>query len=278
MLTQNTKIKSGRIMLQSVKNIIVIASGKGGVGKSTIATNLAIALSRKGAKTALVDADVYGPSIPHMFNVSSEKMKVLNKEGVPTRTPVIKYNVKLLSIGFLMEKESAVLWRGTKAALNLIQLIKETEWGKIDYMIIDLPPDIGDIPMMIVQKLNITGAILITTPQSISLLEVMKAANMFRDNSVNVPILGVIENMSYLLSRETPQNKFYIFGKGAGDMLAKKLHVPLLGRIPISQEICESGESGIPSVQTNTESMSSICDSIANKVISHSPLYHEYYF
>lgn len=278
MITQSSKIGYGRIPLHSVKNIIVIASGKGGVGKSTIATNLAITLARKGAKTALIDADVYGPSIPQMFNVSKEKMKVLNKEGVSTRIPVIKYNVKLLSIGFLMEKESAVFWHGTAAAMKLIELIRETEWGKIDYMIIDLPPNIGDIPMTIVQKLNITGAILITTPQSISLLEVMKAANMFLDNSVNVPILGVIENMSYLSIKEPPSNKCYIFGKGAGDMLAKKLNVPLLGQIPISQEICESGESGIPTVQNNTGFMSSICDSIANKVISQSPLYHEYYF
>lgn len=268
----------GKIVLPSVKNIIVIASGKGGVGKSMVAANLAIALSKTGAKTAVVDADIYGPSISKMFNIKGLKAKGCHSDGGSSKKPILKYGVKLLSVGFLMENQKTVPWTGNTAASKLIRLISETDWGEIDYMIIDLPPEVRDIHMAIVQKLNISGAILITTPQSVALFDVFKAAKIFLDNSINIPILGIIENMSYLLSKETPLQKRYIFGKGGGEILAEQLGVPLLGQIPISQEICESGEIGDPLAHADHGFMANIFDLIARNVIRQTPSFHEFYY
>lgn len=278
MKTIQNKYEHNKMVLPTVRNIIVIASGKGGVGKSTIASNLSIAIARTGALTALVDADFYGPAIPQMFNARHSKIKDLNYSGKPGKNPVVKYGVKLFSFGFMMENEKTLLWDGKIVAQQFLKQICETNWGEIDYMIIDLPPNAGDITQAVVKKLHVAGAILITTPQSIALTEVEKVAAVFADTSVNVPILGVIENMSYLVTSETPPGKSYLFGKDGGDILAKEFHVPLLAKIPISKEICESGEIGDPPAHHKFSLFSEIFDSIAHKIVEEIPSFHEFYY
>lgn len=278
MKTENVEKGISKIVLPSVNKIIVVASGKGGVGKSTLASNLAIAISKTGAKTALVDADIYGPSIPLMFNVRNEKLKTFNKGNKLLLQPIEKYGIKLMSIGFLIDPESAIIWRGPMASKALNQLFGETDWGEIDYMIVDLPPGTGDIPLTIVQKLNVTGAIIITTPQSIALSDVIKASNMFLNESINVPIIGIVENMSFLLSNNENQNKQYIFGKGGGEILSQQFHVPLIGQIPISHEICRSGEMGNPFANSETSNISGVFTTIAKDVIELTPSFHEHYY
>lgn len=240
-------------IMPGVKNIILVASGKGGVGKSTVAVNLAIAVAKTGAKVGLIDADIYGPSIPIMFELSGQKPQVVESETGARIIPFDKYGVKLMSIGFFVEPEKALIWRGPMASNALKQLFTDVEWGDLDYLIIDTPPGTGDIHLTITQTLPIAGVAVVTTPQEVALADARKAINMFRADGINVPVLGLIENMSFFTPAELPENKYYIFGKNGGNRLADEMKTILLGQIPIVQSICESGDAGKPfSTNVNT--------------------------
>jgi len=248
-----TSRKSGGTLLPGVKNIIAVASGKGGVGKSTIASNLAVALAKQGATVGLVDADIYGPSQTLMFDVVHEKPLIRVIDGVNKIIPVESYGVKLLSIGFFADASQAIVWRGPMAAKALTQMFAEADWGKLDYMIIDLPPGTGDIHLSLVASVPLNGVVIVSTPQQVALADAQKGVGMFQLPQINVPVLGIIENMSYFTPVELPNNKYYIFGKDGAKKLAEKLEVPLLGEIPLVQSICEAGDAGRPAVlQENT--------------------------
>jgi ATP-binding protein involved in chromosome partitioning len=235
-----------REVLPDVKNIVAVASGKGGVGKSTLAVNLAVALAQSGASVGLIDADVYGPSIPKMFGVEGERPAARTADGVEWITPIEKYGVKLLSVGFFIKPEDAVIWRGPMATSALKQLISQGDWGALDYLLIDLPPGTGDVHMTMVQEVPVTGVVIVSTPQDVALADVIKGINMFAGEKVNVPVLGLVENMSWFTPEELPDNRYYIFGKDGCKELAEKMGIPLLGQIPIVQGIRESGDSGEP--------------------------------
>ncbi|MDH4090097.1 MAG: Mrp/NBP35 family ATP-binding protein [Cyclobacteriaceae bacterium] len=243
-----TTLRENAPLLPGVKNIIAIASGKGGVGKSTVTTNLAVALAQAGAKVGLIDADIYGPSIPTMFNCEFEQPAVKQVDGKNIIIPVEQYGVKLISIGFLTPPDSAVVWRGPMASSALKQFFSDAAWGDLDYLLIDLPPGTSDIHLTMVQTVPVTGAVIVTTPQKVALADAQKAMAMFKQPQINVPILGVIENMAYFTPEELPDNKYYIFGQGGGQNLSDKHNVPLLGQVPLVQGIRESGDSGLPAV------------------------------
>lgn len=233
-------------LLPKVKNIIAVFSGKGGVGKSTVTTNLAVALAAKGFKVGLLDADIFGPSIPKMMHCEDERPILEEVDGRELITPIERYGVKLLSIGFFVNKESAVLWRGTMASNALKQLISEANWGELDYFLIDMPPGTSDIHLTLVQTLAITGAVVVTTPQQVALVDAVKGISMFLEDKINVPVLGLIENMAWFTPAELPNNKYYIFGKDGGKRLAEEAGIPLLGQVPLVQSISESGDEGEP--------------------------------
>lgn len=233
-------------LLPGVKNIIAVASGKGGVGKSTVAANLAVALAKNGARVGLIDADIYGPSVPIMFGVEHERLFITEKDGRQLMLPVVKYGVKILSIGFLADPSQAIVWRGPMASKALRQLFADAEWGELDYMLIDLPPGTGDIHLTLVSAVPVTGAIIVSTPQKVALADARKGIAMFQMENIKVPVLGLVENMSYFTPRELPENKYYIFGKDGCKNLAEELNVPFLGQIPIVQSICEGGDKGNP--------------------------------
>jgi ATP-binding protein involved in chromosome partitioning len=233
-------------VLPRVKNIVAIASGKGGVGKSTLAANLAAALARTGSAVGLIDADVYGPSIPKMFGVEGERPSARGEEGQELIVPIEKYGVKLLSIGLFVRPEDAVVWRGPMATNALKQLIAQGDWGELDYLLIDLPPGTGDVHLTMVQEVPVTGVVIVSTPQDVALAAVIKGINMFEGDRINVPVLGIVENMSWFTPEELPDNRYYIFGKEGCKNLAEKTGIPLLGQIPIVQGIRESGDEGKP--------------------------------
>ena len=233
-------------LLQGVKNIIAVASGKGGVGKSTVAANLAVALGRTGAKVGLIDADIYGPSIPLMFDEVDAKPHAIEKDGKTLVVPIQKYGISILSVGFFVDPAKALVWRGPMASNALTQLFSEADWGELDYMVIDMPPGTGDIHLTIVQQLPVTGVCIVTTPQEVALADARKAIGMFTQDNINVPVLGLIENMAWFTPAELPENKYYIFGKEGGKKLAEANNIPLLGQIPLVQGICESGDKGSP--------------------------------
>ena len=241
-------------LLPEVKNIIAISSGKGGVGKSTVAANLAVALAQLGYKVGLLDADIFGPSQPKMFNLEDARPYMVEVGGRELIEPAENYGVKMLSIGFFVNKEDAVLWRGAMASNALKQLIGDANWGALDYFLIDLPPGTSDIHLTMVQTLAITGAVVVSTPQEVALADARKGISMFTGEKVNVPVLGLIENMAWFTPAELPQNKYYLFGKEGCKRLAEELHIPLLGQIPIVQSICEGGDSGKP-VALNPDSI-----------------------
>ena len=233
-------------MLPQVKNIIAVSSGKGGVGKSTVSANLAIALAKLGYKVGLLDTDIFGPSMPKMFGVEDARPYAVNKEGRDLIEPVEKYGVKLLSIGFFVNPTTATLWRGGMACSALKQLIADADWGELDYFILDTPPGTSDIHLTLLQTLAITGAVIVSTPQQVALADARKGIDMYQNDKVNVPILGLVENMAYFTPAELPENKYYIFGKEGCKSLAKEMNVPLLAQIPIVQSICEGGDDGAP--------------------------------
>lgn len=243
-----TSTRDNAPLLPQVKNIVAIASGKGGVGKSTVTSNLAVALAQSGANVGLIDADIYGPSIPTMFNCEHEQPAVQEVNGKSMILPLEQYGVKLMSIGFLTPPDSAVVWRGPMASAALKQFFSETLWGELDYLLIDLPPGTSDIHLTMVQTVPVTGAVIVTTPQKVALADANKGLAMFRQPQINVPILGIVENMAYFTPEELPNNKYYIFGKDGGQNLSEKYNVPLLGQVPLVQSIRESGDSGLPAV------------------------------
>ena len=233
-------------MLPQVKNVIAVSSGKGGVGKSTVAANLAVALAKLGYKVGLLDADIFGPSMPKMFQVEDARPYAEKIDGRDMIIPVEKYGVKLLSIGFFVDPDQATLWRGGMASNALKQLIGDAAWGELDYFLIDLPPGTSDIHLTVVQTLAMTGAVVVSTPQAVALADARKGINMFNNDKVNVPILGLVENMAWFTPAELPDNKYYIFGREGAKKLAEEMNVPLLGQIPIVQSICENGDKGTP--------------------------------
>lgn len=241
-----TTLRGNAPVLPGVKNIIAIASGKGGVGKSTVTSNLAVALAGEGAKVGLIDADIFGPSIPTMFNCEHEQPHVKQVDGRNIIIPLEQYGVKLLSIGFLTPPDSAVVWRGPMASSALKQFFGDADWGELDYLLIDLPPGTSDIHLTLVQTVPVTGAVIVTTPQKVALADANKGLAMFKQPQINVPILGVVENMAYFAPEELPDNRYYIFGREGGKNLSEKHGVPFLGQIPLVQSIRESGDSGLP--------------------------------
>jgi ATP-binding protein involved in chromosome partitioning len=241
-----------RDILPGVTNIVAVSSGKGGVGKTTIAVNLAIALARKGFNVGLLDADVYGPSVPKMFNEEKYRPVVRRENNADFITPLTKHGVKVLSTGFFVDPSDAVVWRGPMASNFLKQLITQGEWGRLDYLLVDLPPGTSDIHLTLVQEVPVTGAIVITTPQEVALADAVKGISMFRSDKIDVPVLGLVENMSWFTPAELPFNKYYIFGKDGGKKLAEKMDVPFLGQIPLVQSICEGSDNGEPAALTDS--------------------------
>jgi ATP-binding protein involved in chromosome partitioning len=235
-----------RDILPLVKNIIAVSSGKGGVGKTTVAVNLAISLARKGYSVGLLDADVFGPSVPKMFNEEKYRPEVRRENNTDFIIPLTKFGVKVLSTGFFVDPADAVIWRGPMASNFLKQLITQGEWGLLDYLLVDLPPGTSDIHLTLVQEVPVTGAIVVTTPQAVALADAIKGISMFRSDKINVPVLGLVENMSWFTPAELPANKYYIFGKDGGKQLAEKMNVSLLGQIPLVQSICEGSDNGQP--------------------------------
>jgi ATP-binding protein involved in chromosome partitioning len=232
--------------IPGIQNIIAVASGKGGVGKSTITANLAVSLAKMGFKVGILDADIYGPSIPIMFDVENERPLAVNSGGISKMKPIENYGVKILSIGFFTQPNQAVVWRGPMASKALNQMIFDAHWGTLDFMLIDLPPGTGDIHLSIMQSLPITGAVVVSTPQNVALADAKKGVAMFQQESINVPVLGIVENMAYFIPEELPNNKYYIFGKEGAKHLAADLKIPFLGEIPLIQSIREAGDVGHP--------------------------------
>ncbi|OHX66532.1 Mrp/NBP35 family ATP-binding protein [Flammeovirga pacifica] len=248
MTAEVTSIQQKGPVLPGVKNVIAISSGKGGVGKSTVTANLALALAESGATVGVMDADVYGPSIPTMFNVENAQPGVVVRDGKNVIIPIEKYGVKLLSIGFLTSPDNAVVWRGPMASSAIRQFFMDTDWGELDYLLIDLPPGTGDIHLSLVQTAKVTGAVIVTTPQKVALADAVRGYKMFASKDVNVPILGVVENMAYFTPAELPDNKYYLFGQDGGKTFARRYEVPFLGEIPLVQSVREGGDDGVPVV------------------------------
>ncbi len=256
-------------LLPNVKNIIAVASGKGGVGKSTVTANLAVALAQSGATVGVIDADIFGPSLPTMFNCEHEQPSIVKKGDKNLIVPIEQYGVKVISIGFLTPSDNAVVWRGPMASSALKQFIGDAEWGSLDYLLIDLPPGTSDIHLTLVQTVPVTGAIIVTTPQKVALADATKGLAMFKQPQINVPVLGVVENMAYFTPEELPDNKYYIFGQDGGKKLAEKFDLPLLGQIPVVQGIRESGDNGYPVVlkdNITAQSFKTLAQTLAQQV------------
>lgn len=266
---QTNEIKGKSI--PGISNIVAVASGKGGVGKSTVTANLAVTLAKMGFKVGILDADIYGPSIPIMFDVASERPLSVNIDGKSKMKPVENYGVKVLSIGFFTKPDQAVIWRGPMASKALNQMIFDAAWGELDFLLLDLPPGTGDIHLSIMQALPITGSVVVSTPQNVALADAKKGVAMFQQDSINVPVLGIIENMAYFTPAELPENKYYIFGKEGAKHLAEDLQVPFLGELPLVQSIREAGDIGRPAaLQTATpieEAFEKLTKSVVEQVV-----------
>ncbi|GIV32558.1 MAG: iron-sulfur cluster carrier protein [Chitinophagales bacterium] len=249
-ITFTSRITSGRKkmteILPNVKNIICVASGKGGVGKSTVAVNLAIALADNGSRVGLIDADIYGPSVPVMLGLKGQRPTVQQIQGKPQIIPIEKYGIKVISIGFLVDERQAIVWRGPMVSSALKQFFTDCHWEELDYLILDLPPGTGDIQLTLAQTLPVTGAIVVTTPQEVALADVRKAIGMFRMDPISIPIIGIVENMAYFTPADAPDKRYYIFGQGGGQKIAAEYELPLLGQIPVVEAICQSGDEGVP--------------------------------
>jgi len=253
--------------IPGIQNIIAVASGKGGVGKSTVTANLAVTLAKMGFKVGLLDADIYGPSMPIMFDVAQEKPLAVNVDGKSKMKPVESYGVKLLSIGFFTQRDQAVIWRGPMASKALNQMIFDAHWGEIDFMLLDLPPGTGDIHLSIMQAMPVTGAVVVSTPQEVALADARKGVAMFQQDSINVPVLGIVENMAYFTPEELPENKYYIFGKEGAKNLATDLKVPFLGEIPLVQSIREAGDVGRPAAMQDGTAVQLAFEEITKNVV-----------
>lgn len=254
-------------LLPNIKNIILVASGKGGVGKSTVSANLALGLAEKGAKVGLIDADIYGPSIPIMFGLEGERPKAVETpEGKTSIQPIEKYGIKLLSIGFFTDPNQPIPWRGPMASNAIKQLFNDANWGELDYLVVDLPPGTGDIHITITQSFPISGAVIVTTPQNVALADTRKGIGLLQMDTINVSLLGVVENMAYFTPIELPENKYYIFGKDGGRLLANQLNIPFLGEIPLLKSISESGDEGIPAILQNRELTQALFIQLAEQV------------
>ncbi|MBY0487796.1 MAG: Mrp/NBP35 family ATP-binding protein [Flavobacteriaceae bacterium] len=253
--------------IPGISNIIAVASGKGGVGKSTTTANLAVSLAKMGFKVGVLDADIYGPSMPIMFDVENEKPISIEVDGKSKMKPIESYEIKLLSIGFFTSPSQAVIWRGPMAAKALNQMIFDADWGQLDFMLIDLPPGTGDIHLSIMQSLPITGAVIVSTPQAVALADAKKGVSMFLSDAINVPVLGIIENMAYFTPEELPNNKYYIFGKEGAKNLAEDLQVPFLGEVPLVQSIREAGDYGRPAALQTASPLEKIYEEIARNVV-----------
>lgn len=245
--------KDNQQVLAGVKNIIAVVSGKGGVGKSTIAANLALALSEGGASVGLMDADIYGPSVPMMFGVRGERPLMKEVDGKGMIVPLNKYGISLISIGLLVDEKNAVVWRGPMASSAIRQFITDVDWGELDYLVIDMPPGTGDIHLTLMQTVPVTGVVIVTTPQNVALADAKKAIAMFGQAQINVPVIGLVENMAWFTPAELPDNKYYLFGKEGGKKLAEEYDLSFLGQIPLVQSIREGGDSGLPAMAGNDE-------------------------
>ncbi len=263
--TPKNQIKGKAI--PGIQNIVAIASGKGGVGKSTVTSNIAVTLSKMGFKVGILDADIYGPSVPIMFDVAHEKPLAVQVDGASKMKPIENYGVKILSIGFFTKTDQAVVWRGPMAAKALNQMIFDAAWGELDFLLIDLPPGTGDIHLSIMQSLPLTGAVVVSTPQSVALADAKKGVAMFQQDSIDVPVLGIIENMAYFSPKELPENKYYIFGQEGAKHLAEDLGVPFLGEIPIVQSIREAGDFGRPAAMQTETAIETAFDAITKEVV-----------
>ena len=253
--------------IPGIKNIIAVASGKGGVGKSTVTANLAVTLAKMGFSVGVLDADIYGPSMPIMFDVETEKPVSVTVDGKSKMKPIESYEVKILSIGFFTAPSQAVIWRGPMASKALNQMIFDADWGELDFMLIDLPPGTGDIHLSIMQSLPITGAVVVSTPQAVALADAKKGVSMFLSDSINVPVLGIIENMAYFTPEELPNNKYYIFGKEGAKNLAADLNVPFLGEVPIVQSIREAGDFGRPAAMQTASAIEAVFEEVTRNVV-----------
>ncbi|MDA8591585.1 Mrp/NBP35 family ATP-binding protein [Flavobacteriaceae bacterium] len=263
--TPKNKIKGKSI--PGIQNIVAVASGKGGVGKSTVTSNIAVTLSKMGFKVGVLDADIYGPSVPIMFDVAHEKPLAVQVDGASKMKPIENYGVKILSIGFFTKTDQAVVWRGPMAAKALNQMIFDAAWGELDFLLIDLPPGTGDIHLSIMQSLPLTGAVVVSTPQNVALADAKKGVAMFQQDSIDVPVLGIIENMAYFSPKELPENKYYIFGQEGAKHLAEDLGVPFLGEIPIVQSIREAGDFGRPAALQIETAIETAFDDITKEVV-----------
>src|SRR5690554_751386 len=232
--------------MKGVKHIIAVGSGKGGVGKSTVAVNLALSLAKKGYAVGLADSDIYGPSIPALFNIKNEEVMGREIDGVSYIIPFEKFGIKLMSVGFFVDTTKALMWRGPMASNTLIQLLSETLWGELDFLILDMPPGTGDVQLTLAQLFKVSGSVFVTTPQELAVDDVRRAVNMFRDKDINIPVLGLVENMAYFTPKELPDNKYYIFGKDGGKKLSEELEIDFLSQIPISQDLSERNDTGHP--------------------------------
>ena len=262
------KIYNSERKIENISNVIAVSSGKGGVGKSTITSNLAVSLSKMGFSVGILDADIYGPSIPLMFDISNQKPLAVNINGKSKMKPIESYGVKILSIGFFTKSDEAVIWRGPMASKALNQMIFDADWGKLDFLLIDLPPGTGDIHLSIMQSLPISGAIIVSTPQVVALSDARKGVSMFKKENINVPVLGLIENMSYFTPLELPKNKYYLFGKDGAKNLASDLKIPFLGDLPIIQSIREAGDFGRPASMQDDTISENIFNEISKNMLS----------
>lgn len=266
-MTSNVTSNANKsIMLPGVKNIIAISSGKGGVGKSTVTANLAMALKKAGARVGILDADISGPSIPIMFGAEDLQPLVSPRDGKNYISPIMQYGIKMISIGFLTPADSAVVWRGPMASQALRQFFGDVDWGELDYLLLDMPPGTSDIHLTLVQTVPVSGAVVVTTPQKVAVADATKGGFMFSQGNINVPVLGVIENMSYFTPAELPENKYYIFGQGGGQQLANKLGTELLGQLPMVQKIREGGDEGRPVVMDDHELVTAAFKEVAEKL------------
>ncbi len=257
-----------RKILPEVKHVIAVASGKGGVGKSTVTANLAGGLAKAGYRVGIVDADIYGPSMPTMFDVVNERPTMIDVDGTPKINPVLSYGIKILSIGFFTEQDNAVVWRGPMAAKALTQMFTDAYWGKLDYLLIDLPPGTGDIHLSLVQTVPLDGAVIVSTPQEVALADARKGVNMFKLDSINVPVVGIIENMAWFTPAELPENKYFIFGRDGAKNLANGMNVPFLGQLPLVQGVREAGDVGRPAVFQENTPTSNAFDELVRTFVS----------